>query len=421
MEISSNSQRERTRLPQEALLIFENEMNHLNWSVVETRIGESNPTVYTQLLNSENSPIQDGMGKGYDLQCLLSARFESLEHAITDLSTHLVQGVWKGSIKEAHEASFELVPGTIPAEWMNCDVAQSKQSYWKIFSASNNHGAYLYPLSKLDPFSTYHEVYPDDELYFATAELSTPWLRNNNGSSIGISEDEAFIHAMNEAIERYSISSHYVNCYLKINKDSVRVIDPNFIPEKLMSTIDSLEEFYDLKISILDITTELNVPTFAVKAKSLDGQVHIGYGTSLFADYALERALLECQQMIHTSFHPEYGEKNKQDLKLTLQKLQDWPQLQSAILMEFESAQEQVFPFAKGSIASMSLAAQRNSLEQLLKDNQIEFFYSPVYRSVATPIVSIRLIVPEFSDFSFISDGLPVVPTGRVLRKLMSS
>lgn len=421
METSANSQRERTRTPEEALLIFETEMSHLNWSVVETRIGESHPTVYTQLLNSENTPIQDGMGKGYDLQCLISARFESLEHAITDLSTNLVQGVWKGSLKEASEASFELVPGTIPTEWLSCNVTQSKQSYWKIFANSNNQRAYLYPLSKLDPFSTYHEVYPDDELYLATAELSTPWLRNNNGSSIGISEDEAFIHAMNEAIERYSISSHYVNCYLKRNKDFVRVIDQNSIPEKLKSTISSLEKLYDLKISILDITSELNIPTFAVKANGMGQQVHIGYGTSLFADYALERALLECQQMVHTSFHPEYGEKNKKDLKLTLEKLQDWPQLQSAILMDFESAQEQVFLFAKGATASLSLAAQRNFLEQVLKEHEIEFYYSSVYRSAATPIVSIRLLVPEFSDFSFISEGLPVVPTGRVLRKLMSN
>lgn len=414
-----NAQRERSCTQQQAFHFFETELNHLGWTFKENKIGEGNATFYTELFDSNGRTLQDGMGKGIGLQSILSSRFESLEHSITDLSSKLIQNIWIGSISEAQYQGFSFIPGSIPNEWIYDINTSLKKSYWKIFTSSKDGRAFLFPLSKLDPFSEYHELHPDDDLYLSRCNQSDPWFRHNSGTAIGTSLNEALVHGLNEAIERYSISSHYADCYLKSNQDTIKLLDLTTIPISTRQLISSIEDQYQTCITIIDITSELGIKTFAVRASGKQALTYIGYGSSLFSEYALERAILECQQMIHTSSHPIYGPQNYSDMVKVQENLREYPILQDAILLKFEGRKTDLVQFESKQNHSLSLVEQKSILDNILKMHNIEVFSSIVYESAVTPITAIRLIVPEFSDFSFIADGFPVVPSGRVLQRLI--
>lgn len=412
----SISQRERIHSQSQAFEILAAEFENLKWNLAETSHGESYPTIYSKLSDANGDPIQDGMGKGEALQATLSARFEALEHAITDLSQKMMDGVWKGSLQEAKIQGFQLIPASIPDH--DLDALELKSGYWKTFSSSKSDRVFIYPLSKLDPFSDYLSLYSDDELYKSLTQTQTPWLRNNNGSAIGASEDDALLHAYNEAIERYSLSSLYVDAFLKTHPRSVKIVRKNSLPVDQAQILAKIESENKVTLSVIDMTSELDVPSFAVLAASSHAQnLAVGYGTSIYPDYALQRALLECQQMLHTRQHPDYGPINLEEREEVDLKLASWPKLKAAVRLDLNMCHTESVRFPDPTQMPMSVFSQRRFLEGVFQQHDIEIFSTLTYRSKFTSICAVRVLVPDFSDFSFIEAGLPVTPSGRVLRR----
>lgn len=414
--MNSISQRERAYSQNQSAELILNEFNALQFRMIESSHGDLYPTTYCELIDHNGTTLQDGMGKGVGLQAILSARFEALEHTITDLTHGLVTGVWQGSIQDAKELNYKIICNSLPS--YEDPKTLSLSGYWKTFSSSKHAGTFIYPLSKLDPFSNYPKIYTDDELYKELITFDTPWLKNNNGSAIGATQDDAFLHAYNEAIERYSLSSLYVDCFLKENTRPVTLINKNSLPDDLKRMISTIETENGVILDIIAMTSELGVPSFTVKAycsKKLPQA--LGYGTSLYADYALQRALLECQQLLHTRHHPIYGPLNLQERKTVGERLESWPKVKSAVNIDLEKCQTSELDFPNNHQIEISVAEQKQYLEDLFHKHDIEVFSAVTYKSKVNSICAVRILIPDFSDFSFIEAGLPVTPSGRVLRR----
>lgn len=209
-----------------------------------------------------------------------------------------------------------------------------------------------------------------------------------------------------------------MNAFLKETPCAVSVILKNSLPIDLYEMHIKIEMENEVKLTILNMTSELGVPSFAVIAKGdNDENVAAGYGTSIFEDYALQRAFLECQQILHTRHHPIYGPLNfAEDVEIE-RRLSLWPKIKAAVDLNLQQCQIKYAPFFIKDHSTVSVAEQRQYLEDLFRKYDIEVFSAITYKSKTTSICSVRVLIPDFSDFSFIASGLPVIPSGRILRK----
>jgi ribosomal protein S12 methylthiotransferase accessory factor len=118
---------------------------------------------------------------------------------------------------------------------------------------------------------------------------------DSNGCAAGNTIEEAILQGFMELVERDSVALWWYNCLKKPQVD-----------------LDSFDEpyFYDLKqyyqelnreLWVLDITSDLNIPTFAAISSRSDREVEdiiLGYGTHFDARIAVSRALTEVNQVL---------------------------------------------------------------------------------------------------------------------------
>ncbi|MEV5595402.1 YcaO-like family protein [Streptomyces sp. NPDC052496] len=114
----------------------------------------------------------------------------------------------------------------------------------------------------------------------------------NSGSAIGVSAAEAAVHGLDEAIERDAFSLLLARTFLAGHP--LRVIDPTTLPGDLAHALEVARHHAGHPVHLLDITTDLGVPTFlAYTAPAGDRPHQRGCGTSLDARYAAWRAISE--------------------------------------------------------------------------------------------------------------------------------
>jgi oxazoline/thiazoline synthase len=126
-----------------------------------------------------------------------------------------------------------------------------------------------------------------------TSQLSC-WA-DSNGCAAGNSLEEAILQGFMELVERDSVALWWYNCtqHPSVNLDSFE--EPYF---------QALEEYYQAcqrDLWVLDITSDLNIPTFAAISKRTDSEVEdivLGYGTHFDPAIAIGRALTEVNQIL---------------------------------------------------------------------------------------------------------------------------
>jgi len=125
---------------------------------------------------------------------------------------------------------------------------------------------------------------------------------NTNGLASGNKLEEAIFHGLTEVIERDSWS------LVEVTRDSGKdvVIDNN---NAISSVLDLVNKFNKsgIDIRIKDITSDVNIPTFAAVADDTvlkdPSLLVIGMGTHTNADVAIIRALTEAAQSRVTQIH----------------------------------------------------------------------------------------------------------------------
>lgn len=139
--------------------------------------------------------------------------------------------------------------------------------------------------------------YPaDDEMHL----FSYP---DSNGCAAGNSIEEAILQGFLELVERDAVAIWWYNRLAKPAVDISSFNDPYFF--RLANYYQSIKR----SLYILELTTDLGIPTFAAISHRLDDpqrqNIVFGFGSHVSAKIAIERALVELNQLLPIALVPE--------------------------------------------------------------------------------------------------------------------
>lgn len=131
--------------------------------------------------------------------------------------------------------------------------------------------------------------------YPAEDELNLFSYPDSNGCAAGNSLEEAILQGFLELVERDSVAIWWYNMLRKPGVDLGSFDDPYFT--QLIDYYKSLNR----SLFVLDITSDLNIPAFAAVSHRFDDKkenIIFGFGAHLDAKIAIERALVEINQIL---------------------------------------------------------------------------------------------------------------------------
>ena len=118
---------------------------------------------------------------------------------------------------------------------------------------------------------------------------------NSNGCAAGNSKEEALLQGFMELVERDSVALWWYNGLRKPAVDLASFDDPYYL--ELLAFYQSIHR----DLWVLDITSDLGIPTFAAISRRNDKKVEdiiLGFGAHLDSHIALLRALTEANQSL---------------------------------------------------------------------------------------------------------------------------
>lgn len=124
---------------------------------------------------------------------------------------------------------------------------------------------------------------------------------DTNGNAAGNSLEEAFLQGFLELVERDAVALWWYNRIQRVRVDLESFNLPYF--NELKAYYSSLGR----SLLVLDITTDLGIPSFAAVSHNLDkgGEIIFAFGAHVDAAIGIERALLEVNQILHVVNVPE--------------------------------------------------------------------------------------------------------------------
>lgn len=350
--------------------------------------------------------IAQGMGKGRCDEALVGAVFEALEHYLT--GPHL----FDPSAVELAE-SARLAAGPLRREACSVLLAQTptRRLACHRYRPLGGGQETLVPLFLSAPWyieaddDRFREQVADTYDYGDLMRYSC-----NSGSAIGVTAAEALLHAVNEAIERDAFSLLLVRAFLCATGFQHTVIDPDTLPGELANAYSAAERLTGSPVFLLDITSDLGVPTMLAYTTPAEGRPHRrGLGTSLSSTHAAWRALTELLQIT-------LGEslwRSDSTPRGTLAGLTAYPALFSCGRFDLTDHLRgaRTVPFSPAGRLP-DPGAQLRRLMAILAAHG----YTPYHRIVATlrgEITAVHTIVPGLERFMLITDGNLIVPGPR--------
>ena len=125
---------------------------------------------------------------------------------------------------------------------------------------------------------------------------------DSNGGAAGNSLEEAVLQGFLELVERDSVALWWYNMLRKPELDLSSFNEPYFL--QLLRYYHSLHR----RIHVLDLTTDLGIPAFGAISSRADGgkqDILFGFGAHVDAKIAVERALIELNQLLPIADVPE--------------------------------------------------------------------------------------------------------------------
>jgi len=252
---------------------------------------------------------------------------------------------------------------------------------------------------------------------------------SNNGTATGVGVIEACIHGINELIERDATGLFLLSTFISINPSPLRLIRRKTLPLGLQELWDRAEAEIACPIRLLDITSDIEVPTCLAVARSPGLEVsHYGAGTSLDRSYAIERALLEVVQVCHlyADGSAPMGNLDREDAWI-LTLFDRLPRYQQCVRLDLEQVIAET-AYTAGAYDDLPTPGRRvTSLEEyldLLLDRLAARGYTAYravhFESTHTGIVWVDCVVPGLERFHLVRWGAGVLPGVRGQRMLAS-
>jgi ribosomal protein S12 methylthiotransferase accessory factor len=372
------------------------------------------PTAWTCLLRAADgtvAPMGQGTGKGRRADAQVGALFEALEHYLggpacfdpTTLESVTTEQVLAGPLEA--EASAVLL-----TELSDRHLACHR--YQPLLGGGED---LLVPLYLSMPWYVERDAnglrvdVGDDCDYRDLMRYSC-----NSGAAIGVTAAEALLHALNEVIERDAFSLLLARTFLGDPKSRLNAIDPATLPRHVKEAHAAAERLVDASVHVLDITSDLAVPTMLAYVPPEGARPHRrGVGTSLYPAYAVWRAITEFVQLALASARPASigGWPCHPDLGGLAAAHPDLHACGRFDLTEHLRTTG-ISPFTPAARTPRTPAHQLRELVALLATHG----HRPYYRTVATlpgDITAVHVIVPGLERFMLVTDGNVVIPGRR--------
>lgn len=393
---------ERQMLPEKAMQIAESTMMKLKLRAEFSFYGNDLQTHHCKLLDSKNNTVFYGCGKGRGIQSKVSACFEAIEH-------YAVHAFCQYNPNQAQYYSLTnpLVANKLKQfQLLDPGIYQHKEKipFIRCIEVITGESLY-YPLYMLDPRYGKNPPSADTFNYGPYA-----WNACDSGIASGTSREEASIHALNEAVERDAYSLFLIQAFLLNN--TISIIDKKTVPEYLKKMIGHIEKEYAEDLILVDITSDIGIPTILVTMTNQPMAIQpMGCGTSLFKDYALERALLESLQPLHL-----YNQHLANNQKQTLNNFAATPLLFKCAKVDISqlipNAQVVNFNTLPGYKGCRTLEKQHHTIVQRIRDKGFAI-YATTIADIDTGFHCVKYIIPEFEQFYLVEIGKYILPNKR--------
>lgn len=343
--------------------------------------GKSCLAATCHLYDKSYNEVSSGAGKGES--CDLGALAESLEHYFIETST--------------------------PNSTLSDEILKSLEPFDDWLLKSIPRGCQL-PYFKLESVERYDEISVPaiilaptarniDDIERTAAGFLTKYA-TNSGTALGCTENEALLHAINEAIERHALSQYYLFlCGLatapKLYQPSESFLEETFAHDnKLFHLSKKLEilishDFFDLPFCVAFPRQK--------KTKTL---CTVGSGCSISPSIAMYRAVTEfiqCEEL--------YGPNERHEDFSTKVMLSSSTRLASLVHPSPSCNVSELHP----PQIELSIRGQiKRTLLNLKKHNKT-VFYRTLY-SKPELVTALQVFIPGLERFHLIRSGIPVAP-----------
>ena len=254
--------------------------------------GEQFPIFKTYLTDESHNQFIGG-GKGFGILGQVSSLAEALQHFIEYSTIYL--------LNKNQQTTFLSAEKIFTAPHLNKYIKYKNllekypNKHYECLSYQNfaNKKEYLYY-----PLAMSQVRYK----YFANPNAidiqDLAWRSHDTGSSFGLSFSEAMLHGINEWIEKDSYAKFLINSFFTRSAAPAKIISRQTMPAYIQEFIKYINEKFADDLIIIDITSELKIPSFVVTFQN-QSDCHIqpkGLACSLDKDYALEKAIFEALQ-----------------------------------------------------------------------------------------------------------------------------
>ncbi|HEY4831829.1 MAG TPA: YcaO-like family protein, partial [Waddliaceae bacterium] len=388
---------ERANSTQKALQIFNEELITLRLRCKLSSLGSEPQTTRCWLFHSDNTIADVGNGKGIGLQSEVSAKYEALEHYVSTQSSHLQSQCLAFSFSEIEDSLSHINKEILPINFKG--QYKTKTAPWVSLKGLSNNSSILLPYFLVNP-DYRKQTFSYDDLDYATfSEIPT-----NNGTAIGSTFDEAILHAINELIERDAISCFLLATFGKKTPQLIKCIDKTSLPYSISQIIVQLEQDYDEELLIVDISTDLRLSIFLATFTRQNQLIQpMGFGASLGAVCALERAILEALQSLHL-----YDETSRLEDKEVLTRFNQWPKLHQCAQCDIKSVikaglfRQTKFQDSEG--LPVGINDTLISTKKALEEKNLSIYYATHYQS-ESGITCVQAIIPGIEQFHRVKYG----------------
>lgn len=406
---------ERATSPEEAHRSILHILESHNLTAQTTRVGDYCETVQARVRDNAIKKEFIGCGKGVGIQSEVSALFEAFEHYIAYVEFHDESKAARLKVRENPSLDLLIEQGLLPKGFVQQVGGPDKTLPWTELRSLHDDQVVLYPLFMAEPGYSPSGKFEYDDSFF----WNLSYLSNGSGCGSGSTVHEALVHGLNEAIERDATSLFLYSAFIRNN--NVRIVDPETIPECLRTYLRSIEAEFEDELFILDITSHVGVPCFCVTfSRQIAPIMPKGYGASLSAPYALERALLESLQPVRLrNDNLDRVERN------TVARLGPYPLLQRAAVADIANVVRDsaitLIDFSEVADLDLGqgLVEQKNLILSAITRAGLSAYYRRVYDIEGYSLV--KTVLGGASNLHLLQLGKLILPDSQKLDKRVAA
>lgn len=413
--MQSNASLERAGCAEDAISQLETFLNKNNFSYETSFSGGCVRTYFCEITDS-HSIKSTGMGKGFGNQSMASAIAEAIEHYYyeNDKSQLVTKEV---SAKASPSWFYEGSPN-----FSEILLGESIFLDHNVFCNALSGEEICYPAFLSNPGYSPKSISEKNDL----KKHSLVRYSCNSGIASGLNRFEAKLHGLLELIERDAIGMQLLGTVISKKPVPVKIIKIQTIPVEYKQKIAEIENELDGKFEIYDITSTLNIPTILASLTIKNNNARFfGSGSSIFLNYAFERATMEAVQCFHGQKKHGYHlpvqptTVNTNDLPKYIRCFMDRGifTYQGGIeLVDYAYLESK---YKSTQLKSLNSKEQYDHLVTILNQGNIDVYHRMIFEDKHDSKTCVtQVIAPKLERFYLVASGLHILPAARGMRLL---